>query len=737
MLAGSREVGTEQGTDRPHRSVSRRRLVDPAMALPATSVVTVVAPWGGGKSQLLRQLAARSMVRAVTITLTPANCSSVSDFAGIIVEALGLTPARVFGAERSDGIPSVETRARSVAAATVRMHLLILFDDVHHLTDPDAIHFLGLLLRQPAPHTTYVLAGHTLPKLRLARVAIEGRLHQIGTEDLNFDRVEARALAAGTLKAAQVDSLHAAVFGWPLGVAAGLRDQANPATGTTSLQPARGGQDGSELAHLADQVVAGLGSRTRQVLADIATVAPLPSHVLAGLACPDYDDQLAELIEHPVPMIRVSRDSRTIQVGGPLTLALERHPDVNPSDHRSTVLRKVQRQCEADGDFESALVALDLLGDADALAAFILREAPTAIWQGRLATVDRWLSSFPPEAYVKCSALHLANAMSASARYDFRTAARALEQHHSQLVAQGRQDSPEAKVANLLREASGQFPLGSISRGFTSELTPFRLLALYLEGFADVVEGDLVHAEAVLTALGGYVRDLPLLDIMRLGMLAFAVAHAGRRDQAWGLVRESVSVRTSAGLSGHDSTTLTDAVRASLLASRGRHIDARTSARPAQAAVERAGTTAPAMRLLMLLCLLDVALLNGDYAAADELSQQARATVDISQHNHQLQRWLTPFLSRQPPAGMARSSSLSATELMVLRFLATPHGIPRIAEEMRISPNTVRTHARSIYRKLEAHSRDEAIATATARGLLTPVGMPAGHPGAGPPSSVE
>ena len=60
----------------------------------------------------------------------------------------------------------------------------------------------------------------------------------------------------------------------------------------------------------------------------------------------------------------------------------------------------------------------------------------------------------------------------------------------------------------------------------------------------------------------------------------------------------------------------------------------------------------------------------------------------------------------------------SPAELAVLRYLAT--GLPQreIGVRLYISLNTVKTHTRELYRKLDAASRADAVAHAEAVGLL-------------------
>jgi LuxR family maltose regulon positive regulatory protein len=61
---------------------------------------------------------------------------------------------------------------------------------------------------------------------------------------------------------------------------------------------------------------------------------------------------------------------------------------------------------------------------------------------------------------------------------------------------------------------------------------------------------------------------------------------------------------------------------------------------------------------------------------------------------------------------------LSSRELEVLRLLGTDLTGPEIAAELVVSVNTVKTHIRRIYSKLDAHSRYEAVTRAKEVGLL-------------------
>lgn len=76
-----------------------------------------------------------------------------------------------------------------------------------------------------------------------------------------------------------------------------------------------------------------------------------------------------------------------------------------------------------------------------------------------------------------------------------------------------------------------------------------------------------------------------------------------------------------------------------------------------------------------------------------------------------------------PPApgyGVSLLEELSEAELRVLRYLPSGLKAPEIAGELGVSANTVRTHTRHIYNKLDAHDRNEAVSRARELGLIGP-----------------
>jgi LuxR family maltose regulon positive regulatory protein len=88
--------------------------------------------------------------------------------------------------------------------------------------------------------------------------------------------------------------------------------------------------------------------------------------------------------------------------------------------------------------------------------------------------------------------------------------------------------------------------------------------------------------------------------------------------------------------------------------------------------------------------------------------------------SNRVRRLVTAFGTAQDPrsAGQGMIEPLSDRELEVLRLLDTAMSVPEIARELFVSPNTLRTHTRHIFTKLEVNNRRAAVDRAAELGLL-------------------
>jgi DNA-binding NarL/FixJ family response regulator len=74
--------------------------------------------------------------------------------------------------------------------------------------------------------------------------------------------------------------------------------------------------------------------------------------------------------------------------------------------------------------------------------------------------------------------------------------------------------------------------------------------------------------------------------------------------------------------------------------------------------------------------------------------------------------------ARTTPAQLPFGQVLTDTEIQVLRYLPTHLTVQEIARELCRSADTIKTHVRHLYIKLDAHRRSEAVQNARASGLL-------------------
>ena len=75
-------------------------------------------------------------------------------------------------------------------------------------------------------------------------------------------------------------------------------------------------------------------------------------------------------------------------------------------------------------------------------------------------------------------------------------------------------------------------------------------------------------------------------------------------------------------------------------------------------------------------------------------------------------------LAKERGSGAAGASALTAAELRLLPMLSTHLSFPEIAGELFLSGNTIKSQAISIYRKLGAVSRSQAVTRSRELGLL-------------------
>jgi LuxR family transcriptional regulator, maltose regulon positive regulatory protein len=112
---------------------------------------------------------------------------------------------------------------------------------------------------------------------------------------------------------------------------------------------------------------------------------------------------------------------------------------------------------------------------------------------------------------------------------------------------------------------------------------------------------------------------------------------------------------------------------------------------------------------------------RGDLLGARALVSHARELIEGSADPGSLPVLLEQTertLAAAPRRRAEAATSLSERELIVLRLLPTRLSTRDISRELSVSVTTIRSQVQSIYRKLQASTRAEAVAHAHDRGLL-------------------
>ena len=125
--------------------------------------------------------------------------------------------------------------------------------------------------------------------------------------------------------------------------------------------------------------------------------------------------------------------------------------------------------------------------------------------------------------------------------------------------------------------------------------------------------------------------------------------------------------------------------------------------------------------LVGLLALAQVQIARGDRSEARAVLAESRAIVeaypDAGIFPDLLERQERKLRARRSREGLL-NGELTERELGVLRSLGGDLSTRQIAQNLYVAPSTVRSHIKSIYRKLGVTSRKEAIEQAYARKLI-------------------
>jgi LuxR family maltose regulon positive regulatory protein len=669
------------------RAVVRTALLNRLCAAEDGTIAVIVAPAGYGKTTLLAQWADRDRRPVFWVDLEPED-----DDPEILESRLG---------------PLVDEPG-----------VLAFVDDVQVLRSPAALDALEQLLAASAGDTTVALSSRRPPRLPLARLRAQGRLLEVGADELALTGRDAETLlrrAGVLLPRREATALAERLEGWPAALflaALSLRSGAQ----ASSL----GGDDRFIADYLETEHLGGLSAAER----DFAKLASVFGRLTveecdAVLERSDSREMLAALesdgvvvpLDHRRSRYRYPRIVRDF-----LHAELQQsHPDRARALHRVAAHRATAP--------EEALEHAAAADDTAAVAAFAERLAVSACGRGRLDTLAPWLALLHddaaieshPDLCIAASWLHSLQGRAPEAQHWADAATRGLAGEDARLhVLHGLRCRDGAdQMLDDTNAACQRLPAGHAWR---PAAVLGRGAALLLAGDTARAERELVEAIELATAAGS--TELTILALCLRTLLALG---ENERADADAFAVEAASIAAVESPRDSLAALLLEAVAARDAAQLGDLTEAAAGLERAEQLLPMATPAVPWLSVLALLELAHVRLALADPDGARALLRRAGDIFRVRprlgvlvQRCAELDR-RTHALS-EPDGRWA--SSLTPAERRLLPLLATHLSFREIGERLYVSRNTVKTQAIAVYRKFGVTSRSAAIERAVALGLI-------------------
>jgi LuxR family maltose regulon positive regulatory protein len=719
------------------RVVVRERLLAELDRFASLPLTLVDAPVGFGKSVLVETWVARSSDAVAWVSLEAGDNDAARLWTYLATAVDRVRPGLGRGALallRSPGAsPASLADELANGVRSYRAPLTIVLDDAHVLSDETCWASLERLVLHLPPEARLVLITRADPPLRLGRLRGKGVLGEIRAGGLAFTVEEARELLVQRegipLAESDVELLVRRTEGWPAGLylaALWLRGLGDPAAGVQAFH----GDHRHVVDYLTGEVLDALDEETRRFLLETSTLGVFDAAMCdAALGRTDSAARLRAMERENGFLIALDANREWFRYhhlfGELLQLELARTgPDVAARLHRAASAACLER-----GRIVDALEHAAAAGDPELVAAILDSEHPGLLRAGRLSTLVHWCAWLPDTLLVEHPAIPLAAALAVGLggqdAYQRRRLVRIAERSRAE-----RPDTwlpyHEAALA-LARVAWVDDDIGAAIAHGRARLETARTVDevevafVACLGFLHYLVGEHEEARALSDrALGrAEAPQRPHGKVMARSTLSLAASASGDADAALDHAARALAFAEAAGVDQSASGGIARVARAVALAARG---DLRAAERDAAEGERLRRCPDPeAGHIHALLVLAGIRARRGRVAAA---------TADLGTARTRLATFVDagtlPALADAVEAMLDRARAVAATiveapseaELNVLRLLSSDLSQREIGANLYLSVNTVKTHTRSLYRKLGVASRDAAIARATALGLL-------------------
>jgi len=720
-------------------AVRRAALIERLARQELRPIVSVVAPAGYGKTTLLAQWAERNGQAFAWVSVDEGD-NDPKVLLTYVAEALNAIEAigdRVFDALASpaSSVPgSVVPRLVSAFAAMTAPVVLVL-DDVHVLHNSECRAALSVLAHHVPAGSRLAFAGRDEPPLRVAQLRAEGKLTEIGAGDLALTREEAASLlraAEVALGEAGVAQLHERTEGWAAGLyLAALYLRTGGSLPGAALSFSGGGSFVSE--YVQSQFLAQIYRQRRVFLTRSAVLermsGPLCERVLD---LPGSGAALADLARSNlllVPLDQRGEWYRYHQLFRDMLLAeLGRlEPGLIPA-----LRRRAADWCLRNDLPEEAMEYSMAAGDVDTAAQLVANLWGPAYQQARIGTLQRWFRWLDDRGGIEehplaaaCAALFAATMGQPGEaerwagvvdRWQYQDTAPPADPYTEAMAALLRATLCRRGVEQMRADAD------EATRRFAAAGIVVPVTGL-LRGIAQILSGDLDGGDASFEEAVTAGEEIGAPDVLAylLCERSLVAMARGQWGQTQAFASQARAVLRRARTEEYYATPLVSAAQARIALHRGDIEVAR-----------RELTTAQRLRPL-----LTYAMPHAAVQARIELARVHLAVADpagartlIREIDELLRRRpglgtlvgeaaaLRALLAKQRDPAVPGASALTTAELRLLPMLATHMSAAEMAAELSLPPDAIRWQAKSIYRKLGASDRDQAVIRARELGTL-------------------
>ena len=391
--------------------------------------------------------------------------------------------------------------------------------------------------------------------------------------------------------------------------------------------------------------------------------------------------------------------------------------------------RRAARWCLENDLPEAALEYAMAAGDIDMAAGLARTLLLPTHWQGRRATLQRWFRWLEERG-----GLEKHPVLAAQGAILFALTARPVEAERWadtvdrwQYQDAARHEDPSAEAwaavlrAILCRRGTEQMRADADEaiRGFAAQHVVAPAAAL-TQGLARVLSGDLDGADAASIKAVGIGQETGGHETVAVALCERSLTAIARNQwsRAQTLAEQARGAMRRAEIEESFATPLLCAVHARIALHRGDLPAVRRELVSAQRLRTVLTYALPHLAVQARIELASVYLALTDLAGArtlmEEVDELLRRRPGLGTLAEALRARLVTARRSSAPGALA----LTAAELRLLPMLATHLSFPEIAQEMFLSRHTVRSQAMSIYRKLEASSRSQAVTRSRELGLL-------------------